>query len=321
MMKILLSIICFGLGLFQFVFAQQTGLFSKDIIFQASPRAMHYSVPVSYNSTQSYPLVVVLHGCGQSALSMRDDYAFLTDSMDAIVVAPQGPAFNQGFFMQQQNDLMIKYAYDSTEINYNIDVNRLYLLGFSCNGLSTYVVGTTTGKYMFRGIIPISATVSQTNMAYIDYDYQCPACICVGGADAQAVQANTDIRDSFLLHNSNVLYLETPGLGHDYVFNGYESKTMDCMNYIDYTSTAIHDNTRSPEISVFPNPAKDILKIKANNQNFKNGHYQVFNSSSVLVLECVLDNNIVDISALSKGAYYIAFRCGSDVVNKRFVKM
>ena len=302
------------------VSGQQTGLFGIEISFQGIQREMYYSVPANYDSSVSYPLVIVLHGCGQQASQIRDDFAFLSDSINAIVVAPQGPEFNDGFFLQQQNEIMIKNAYDSTAIIYNIDNFRIYLLGFSCNGLSTLVVGTTIGQYMFKGIIPISATVSEANMQYINFEYEPPVCICVGAADVMAVEANTSIRDQFIQNGGRVLYLETPMLGHDYFFDGYESKTMSCFDFIDNPLEINKIEYSDNELEVYPNPANSYIAIRINRLFSGKVRARIFNVKSQCVYDNLLNDSTINVEFLESGIYFIQIIGSNTVMSCKFIK-
>jgi len=73
--------------------------------------------------------------------------------------------------------------------------------------------------------------------------------------------------------------------------------------------------------SVYPNPAKDELNLKA---NFEFEAYKIFDSTGKLIDEDVLttsaSSHVIDLGKLSQGLYFVEIQSGSSREIKRFVK-
>lgn len=74
------------------------------------------------------------------------------------------------------------------------------------------------------------------------------------------------------------------------------------------------------EVGVFPNPAISVLNIISNNQIIDK--IQIYTSEGIKVLdvESKLSNNLIDVSKLSSGIYFVKISEGKNVETKKFVK-
>lgn len=113
------------------------------------------------------------------------------------------------------------------------------------------------------------------------------------------------------------------------------------ISYIDYSGTPLADfngklyrNPRSAgafefveissiyesldnQINIFPNPATNFLTIDNNNNNFNNYKIQIYDIFGNCVMELENSENLINISELSSGSYYI--RIG--MITQKFVKI
>ena len=96
------------------------------------------TTPKDYSASKSYPLIIFLHGGGACVDSVNSYYAFGLgkyaeehDDFPFIVFAPQ--ACDKEFDL----DVVWKMAMDLTH-TYSVDLNRIYVTGFSQGGYSTY---------------------------------------------------------------------------------------------------------------------------------------------------------------------------------------
>jgi len=131
------------------VFACTAGnIFSQTITFnhKGSSRTCIVHLPPSYNASNTYPVVFLLHGAGINGLlqqaysgmdAVADTAGFIVAYPDAIsgmwdVVFSNSPIDDAGF---------ISILLDSLIGRYNIDTTRVYSCGMSMGGFMTYRLG------------------------------------------------------------------------------------------------------------------------------------------------------------------------------------
>lgn len=92
---------------------------------------------------------------------------------------------------------------------------------------------------------------------------------------------------------------------------------------LDYTSTGIHSE-RANELQVYPNPAKDQIKLSLNNNTkLENATVEIrsIDGSLKLKLTNYQSNESIDISALSNGLYILNVQDAAGVVSKKINKI
>lgn len=141
--------------LFSFIFstsilAQHT---AKNIQHDGMTRDFLEYVPAAYNGSQAVPLVICLHGLGDNMNNFSNiGMGFVADTANFIVLTPQAivdpttgySAWHSGvvYFGYETNANIddvgfINALVDSTTAAYNIDLNRVYVCGFSKGGFMT----------------------------------------------------------------------------------------------------------------------------------------------------------------------------------------
>ena len=91
----------------------------------------------------------------------------------------------------------------------------------------------------------------------------------------------------------------------------------DDLEWIDSTVLSI-ENQLDSKLSIYPNPVKDNLKVLNAAQN-KIESIKIFDVSGKVV--CVAqDNDVIDVSSLSSGVYYIQVSSSEGSVTKKFIK-
>lgn len=77
------------------------------------------------------------------------------------------------------------------------------------------------------------------------------------------------------------------------------------------------DDQRLSSFTVYPNPARDFLKL-----SLPPSEIQKINlyDSSGKKLECRYHNNVVDVSMLSEGIYFLSINTAKTVLTKKFIK-
>ena len=108
-------------------------------------------IPPSYDGETGVPLVILLHSYGNNGrlFCIRSEMNIKADQEGFIAVYPSGApirdkGWNAGFccgsaMRQNVDDLgFIKSVIEKTKKRYNIDTNRIYVVGFSNGGMMTY---------------------------------------------------------------------------------------------------------------------------------------------------------------------------------------
>ena len=140
-----------------FIFALAPFLFSSVVgqtIDQGRGR-VQLTVPQNYNEKNPTPLIVLLHGFRSNG-SRQDSYLGFSDIANDngfLFIAPTGSVNPRGetfwnatpaccdFFGSNVDDVgYIKELIDAIKLEYNVDANRVYLVGHSNGGFMSYQV-------------------------------------------------------------------------------------------------------------------------------------------------------------------------------------
>lgn len=236
--------------------AQQTGAFTDSIMFNGANRGVSYYVPANYDSTKEYKLLVGLHGCFNNGAGYRNTLQNLSDSLDGIVMCPDGPYDGTGWMLGTEADV-IRNSIDSTRAVYSINDSCVYLTGFSCNGAVTYKEGLAP-VYPFAGIIPFNAG-NLANLKPFNYSSGITTCICSGTLDNNY---SSNQNEHTALQNAGVTsyFNSIPNVGHTTAFPTFDAEMMECLHWIDSVKTdtsfgtSFKDDLASISFGVFPNP-------------------------------------------------------------------
>ena len=101
----------------------------------------------------------------------------------------------------------------------------------------------------------------------------------------------------------------------DYQILNYKRYAGACNYY--YIPTAIKENSILPNISIYPNPANDILNIDIGIELLQNSSMKIINPLGQKIIEGKLEKT-VDISSLKNGIYFLQFfEEGKLITNKK----
>jgi len=118
-----------------------------------------YSVPNKYAPEQAWPLVVALHGHGDTAAAFHDLWKSVTDSLGFVLLTPQGEErAQQGFGWTWGNsaERAVQISIDIVRKAVHVDPQRVYLTGFSLGGSLCYQLGLKY-PHIFHGLAPLGA--------------------------------------------------------------------------------------------------------------------------------------------------------------------
>jgi predicted esterase len=243
----------FLIFLFFEVQAQKTGNFESTMTYGKRIHSIAYSVPVTYNPANKYPLIVGMHGCPESATELRNALKDFSTQYGAIVVCPDN------FGGQVSDGNFILRTIDSTQSKYNIDTSMVFLTGFSCGGQSTLNLGLNH-LYNFRGIFPWDPFSASVN--YKTYDNEMPVVLAFGNND-NSFDIDMLLYDSMKVYHSPINIVVAQGVAHqipasfkDIMFKSYRYLLDSNMISMSPVNTVSIDS-KSPEIRIVVKNIKD----------------------------------------------------------------
>jgi poly(hydroxyalkanoate) depolymerase family esterase len=134
--------------------------------FGANPGALQMLKYVPESLQENGPLLVVLHGCGQTAeeIALQSGWSKLASEHGFIVIYPQQRSFNNlnrcfNWFSPEDTRkgsgeaLSIKEMVDHTLQNHDIDENRIFVTGLSAGGAMTAVMIATYPELFDGGAV------------------------------------------------------------------------------------------------------------------------------------------------------------------------
>jgi len=233
-------------------------------MFLGANRGISYYVPLTYDSTQDYKLVVGLHGCFSNGAAYRTTLQNLSDSLDAIILAPDGPYDGTGWMLGTEAQI-IRNSIDTTRMNYSINDSCVYLTGFSCNGAVTYKEGLAP-VYPFAGIIPFNSG-NIANLKPFNTNSKITTCICSGTLDNNYASNQTEY-NNLVAAGVDVYFNSIPGVGHTTAFPTFDAEMMECFYWIDSikadtNTTATIFPATPPQLRIFPNPSAGTIFIQS----------------------------------------------------------
>jgi phospholipase/carboxylesterase len=182
-------------------------------------------IPSDYDSTEHYPVLVMLHGYGASPRSFIGELADFLTERGFIYIVPYGTevlgtrSFAWGEFEEVENKIISEI--ENVIKNYSVDISKVVLAGYSQGGSLTFNI-TIRNPALFRGAIPISGTFVEERL--IDYFHKLDGkklsfYIMIGNRDREE-RVNGNKRAKEILEEHSIkTHLEIfPDVGH--VFPG-----------------------------------------------------------------------------------------------------
>jgi poly(3-hydroxybutyrate) depolymerase len=118
-------------------------------------------VPQAYDPVRPHPLVVILHGIGESAYlpqssPVHDAFLASCERHGVILVAPNGKHHLPGtaHFYRDEGERDVLQVISLAKAAYNVDPARVYLTGPSMGGFGTWYIGSRHPE-LFAAIAPV----------------------------------------------------------------------------------------------------------------------------------------------------------------------
>jgi poly(3-hydroxybutyrate) depolymerase len=149
-----------------------TGLVQRVSLI-GTDQMMHtyYSyVPASYDGGWAIPLVVSLHGAGDTAMNFVYLWQQIADDNGFMVLLPEGSAvLGSGYTWNIPDAFVVFGAMDDISRCYRTDMHRHILHGFSAGGFIAYIDGLSQSDKLFSGIAMSSSDLG-TAEYYAQHD-------------------------------------------------------------------------------------------------------------------------------------------------------
>jgi len=180
--RILIILCC----LYQLFFAQING----NINHGGANRTFVYYIPSSWNQSQQFPLLILLHGLTQSGPGVMDitNFNAIAEQNNFIVCYPNGINnawnANMNITVSTADDLgFIESLATYFQSNFNTNPVKQYLCGFSNGGFMSHKIACESSQ-CFAAIATISGNMSDTTYANCNPQFN-PAVLHIHGtADA-----------------------------------------------------------------------------------------------------------------------------------------
>ncbi len=263
--------------------------------FQTDPNKKYsIYIPSNYDVSTPNKMMLVLHPWNVNrwnAKSWCDTLVKFAEANSLIIIAPDGGS-------DGQVDDVIDTAFtsvilDSMETWYSIDTNKVYVMGFSWGGKTTYTYGLNNSK-RFGGFIPIGAAVS-------------------GAGEISGVAANADGEAFYVIHGNNdspntrfhplvgslnnnnaiVEFNLLSGVGHTIDFpnrNAILSRAffwVDSVNCEQISGLSQLEGKDFKNLNIFPNPVKigNPIKLKFTPKGPSNYTLKIIDLNGRLILK------------------------------------
>ncbi|MGE0567096.1 MAG: T9SS type A sorting domain-containing protein [Bacteroidia bacterium] len=258
-MKKLFSILSF----FLFVTAGFSQLrIDSSFPFQTDP-AKKYSlyIPSNYSPSVPHRLMLAFHPYNTSrwdGKSWCDTLKVFAETNGLILVSPDGGV--DGKIDDPIDTAFTSALLDSMNVWYNINPMKIYVMGFSWGGKTTYTYGLYHSK-RFGGFLPIGAAINGTTevTGLLQNSTSKPIYIVHGSLDSPTIRFYP-IRDSLINRNAIVNYTFMPGVAHTIDFPNRNQilsvayKWIDSVNCANIASGININSAFNSQIQLYPLP-------------------------------------------------------------------
>ena len=150
----------------------------ERIRIQGQTYAVALSVPLTYQPSKGYALIVCLHGAGFSGDVYLERWQARLDE-DSILACPTYPA--GAWFTRRAEDLVLATIRYVTQ-RYHIDPDRIFLTGMSNGGIGAWLIGMHHAP-LFAGLAPMAGGLDDVLMPFLANLRNTPVYIIHGAKD------------------------------------------------------------------------------------------------------------------------------------------
>lgn len=186
---------------------QPTGTLPDEQI-DVRGRAYHLalSIPLTYQPTKEYGLVVCLHGAGFTGEAYLERWQARLggEYVLACPTVPMGAWFTRGA------EELVLTTIRSVQRRYHIDPDRIFLTGMSNGGIGTWVIGMHQAP-LFAGLAPMASGLDNVLMPFLANLRSTPVYIIHGAKD-----------EVMPVELSRSITKELTGLGYPFVYREHD---------------------------------------------------------------------------------------------------
>ena len=246
--------------LFSFCQLQAQERIDGAFAFQTDP-AKKYSiyVPANYDAAVPHKLMLAFHPLNTSrwnAESWCDTLIQFSATNNLLMICPDGGA--DGAVDDPIDTAFTSVLLDSMMQWYNIDTERIWSMGFSWGGRTTYSYGLRNAE-KFAGFIPIGSAITGTDQVdgFLGNAKDKPFYIIHGGNDNPSVRF-TPMVDALMNAEACVFTNLLPGVGHTIDFPNRNQILSDAFQELETIVcndvSAVEDLTTFTKPVFYPNP-------------------------------------------------------------------
>lgn len=294
-----------------------------EVIAFQSDNAKKYSVyvPSSYDGTTPAKMMVGLHPLNTSrwdSKSWRDTLISFSEENNLVLLCPDGAA--DGRIDDPIDTAFTTFIIDSMLNRFSVDESKIYLMGFSWGGRTTYSYGLNHAA-RFAGFMPIGGAMNgiSGNESYFANADKKIFYVIHGSDDSPQSRYFpflTSLEQNGACYETN--YLQ--GVGHTIDFPNRNQILTDAFKWIEVQNCDASDLSESRDlpskISVFPNPvlAGSALNIVT---DFSIVKLDIFDLAGKKIASSIGANDI-DLDEKLNGIYTIKIKTEEGTVVKKF---
>lgn len=270
--------------------------------FQTDPNKKYsIYIPSAYSANSPNKMMLALHPWNTSrwdAKSWCDTLVNFAEANNLIIIAPDGGA--DGQVDDAIDTAFTTMILDSMEVWYSIDTDKVYTMGFSWGGKTTYTYGLNNAK-RFGGFIPIGAAINgagEISSVVANADNEA-FYVVHGGNDSPNTRFNPLLTS---LNNNNAIVesILLPGVGHTIDFpnrNAILSRAflwVDSVNCEQISGLSENEFEIQASMNIFPNPIQsgESINIEIEQKGSFTYELKIIDLSGRTVLEN--KNEIID---------------------------
>ena len=280
--------------------------------------AKKYSIyiPSTYVAGSANPLMLGLHPFNTNrwnSTSWCDTLITFAETNGLLLLCPDGGP--DGRVDDPIDTAFTSVLLDSMALWYNVDAQKIFAIGFSWGGLTTYTYGLNHVE-QFAGFIPIGAAISGTQpIANVLENSKCkPYYIIHGSLDNPGIRF-FPLRDSLIVHNACVETNYLIGVGHTIDFPNRNQILTDAFIWLDSISCELMTEVvalpqMSEHISVFPTTIRANMESRLHftTDGHLPGSIVLINMAGRKTHVIDYDHDTVQLPPCISGIHWLVFR-------------
>jgi predicted esterase len=236
-----------------------------EVPFQNDPaKKFSLYIPQAYDEEVPNKLIIGFHPFNTSrwdAKSWRDTLQNFSESVNAIMLCPDGGL--DGKVDDPIDTAFTSFILDSIRQTYNIDDTKIFAMGFSWGGRTTYTYGLNRPN-LFEGHLVIGAAINGLNEIgqLIDNAENKSFYLVHGSNDAVSTRytpAKTALENANACIEGELLQ----GVGHTIDFPNRNQILLDAFNWLENRACGLSGNTSTTQTSqvIYPNPSDGYFNV------------------------------------------------------------